>query len=98
MDLTDESSGKRFSRSFASDWDREESPDETWRKAIRNINREFDPILKMRDQTKQLDGSARDAHRAAAVSAFDKYKLPPITPLEKFRALASRGQRDGFDG
>lgn len=78
--------------------DREESPDETWRNAIRNINREFDPVLKMRDQERQRDRSTRDADRAAAASAFDKYRLPPITPLEKFHALASRGQRDGFDG
>jgi hypothetical protein len=76
--------------------DQEESPDDTWRKAIRNREREFAPVLKGRDQRKELYRLNREADRAAASSAFNKFKLPPMTPLEKFRALAPRGQRDSF--
>jgi len=75
---------------------REESPDVTWRKAVSRINREFSTVLKIRDQRKELFRLDRERDRAAAISAFSKFKLPPITPLEKFRALASRGQRDSF--
>lgn len=79
------------------DLDQEESPDDAWRNAIRNIRKEFDSVLKARDERKELYRLDREADRAAAASAFNKYKLPPMTPLAKFRALVPRGQRDNFD-
>jgi carbonic anhydrase len=77
---------------------REEPPDAVWTKSIRNREKEFAAILKLRDKIRALDRREREAARAEADSAFNKYKLPPITPLEKFRALVPRGQRDNFGG
>jgi hypothetical protein len=76
--------------------DREVSPDDAWRNAIHKIRKEFDPILKVRDQSRELDRRHREEKRLVAAIAFSKYKLPPLTPVDKYRALKARGQRDSF--
>jgi hypothetical protein len=75
---------------------REKSPDAVWLSKIRERRQEFDLILKFKDAMKDLDKRARDEERAAAQMTFARYKLPPLTPFEKFRALRSLGQRDSF--
>ena len=48
------------------------------------------------DRANESERRERNEDRAAAAVAFSRYKLPPLTPLEKFRSLKSGGQRDGF--
>jgi hypothetical protein len=57
---------------------------------------EFRMQLASKDRAKDLARSEREAQRQAAELAFTRHKLPPLTPLEKFRSLKSFGQRDSF--
>jgi hypothetical protein len=75
----------------------EESPDETWRKKIDGIRKEFEPIYRARVQRTELESAERQRARDAASLAFEKHKLPPMTPLQRFRSLVSHGQRDSFE-
>jgi hypothetical protein len=75
----------------------EESPDETWRKKIDGIRKEFEPIYRARAQRSELGSAERQRAREEANLAFEKHKLPPMTPLQRFRSLASRGQRDSLE-
>jgi hypothetical protein len=74
----------------------EESPDDVWRRKIHQRAAEFDQILNLRDKLNLIEKVNRENERAAAAVIFSKHGLPELTPLERFRALMSRGQRDAF--
>jgi hypothetical protein len=75
----------------------EEPPDVTWRRKIESIKKEFEPIYEARVQRSGLERLERENSLAVAALSFQKFKLPPITPLEKFyRTVFSHGQRDSM--
>jgi hypothetical protein len=74
----------------------EQWPDDDRRGVLHRQTDEFSTRLKAHDRMKQIDRRQREQERAAGAIAFNRYKLPPLTPFEKFQALKSRGQRDGF--
>jgi hypothetical protein len=74
---------------------------ETWplddhRGILHRQTAEYRSRLKAYDRAKEIDKRQREQDRAAAEITFNRYKMPPLTPLEKFRALRSRGQRDSL--
>jgi len=58
---------------------------------------EFRFRLELNDRGKELEQRERDEQRTTAANAFNRHRLPPPTPLQKFRSLRSKGQRDAFD-
>jgi hypothetical protein len=74
----------------------EERLDRAFSGVLRKRTPEFEARLMLHDHAKESDRRKRDERRIAAAIAFAQYKLPPLAPMEKFRALKTGGQRDGF--
>jgi hypothetical protein len=64
---------------------------------LHRSTKEFQMRLALHDRGKELEQKERDEQRAAAALAFDRHKLPALTPIEKFRALKPFGQRDNLE-
>jgi hypothetical protein len=58
--------------------------------------KDFQLNLALKDRGRERARAEREGQRQAADMAFSRYKLPPLTSMDKFRALRSFGRRDGF--
>jgi hypothetical protein len=73
-----------------------EENDEAWHGGIlHEPTADFRLSLAMKDRARERARSEREEQRRAADIAFNRHKLPPLTSIEKFRALRSFGRRDG---